>query len=932
MARSIQGSPFVRKVVIPESEETATAESDAITSPMAMTSDISGMGEFTSPRTVRAEDASSLGDTPSQRKSTRVRKSTLLATFATAANDLPSSSSEVNEEIKSKLTISDGPSHGKNIKSAPPKIIIENELLDWCQSDSKSELNVKKKVEQLVTELEGKPEEALLQLLNCVLLISGVQAQIKSDDLNVDDPAQVVLRFLNNDKLLRSPEVVLLGKRVTKDVYKKYFELFKCIGSAGMGIDAVVAVVASELIPWLTTLSSASLRALRISATVAALALLSGSCECARGLQRSAESTKRVAKRVAEVSSKVAAVEQVMQTLFDSVFVQRYRDVCEHIRAFTVEQLVCWMEAYPSVFVDNSYLRYLGWSLSDAGAQVRTEAIQGLGKVYASEGASLVSFSERFQDRIVQVIERDGHNKNRALALLDLAVSKGLVTVDLTALLVQAISADSGFDWKRCQHVVEAAFGDSASLLSSISSKLHVEAWKEWEGGLLHFASATDIMDPLTHLHSSPLAVFWIAPRNREVLAELMQLEIVHEVYLARVAAMITEHPEMVDPDALLDFAQRTALHSEEAVKRLLPAIQQYKLASSLMQQMATNSKQTWRGILALCTAAEPPMFFLPDVVDDYWIALAQIEYRRILWLLKRSPDSLDARRAVEDLHGAVAVRIRFEDNNNPRQLELILSMWVDLLLLGKKKLEPTPLVVTDADIDCCVKKVGQCKQLQTPVGLAVAKLLLAGLITPQVALRDLCALPGDFEEHEELVNLAVEHCLALGAQSLSSKFSLVRGILNMRPNLAKPLIGGLRDALRTQTDDKALSLFVEAMSNASQQDVWALVGSVLLKDLPEVKAKAIELRPFTAAQRKKRNAQGAPGESDVPSSSAPPSSHPSSSSVLEEEKENNPSLTEEVVRESPMKKPRTRTARAKPQQSRQQDDDLDEETKIIRL
>lgn len=882
-------------------------------SPMGMTSEISGMGEFTSPRTVRAEDASSLGDTPSLRKSSRMRKSTLLATFATAASpEPPSSSTEVNEEIKSKLTISEEP-------------IVQNGILDWCLNDCK-EQSTKKKVEQVITELESKPEETLLQIVNCILLISGVQAQIEPDDLNVDDPAQVILRFLNNDKLLTSPKVTLLGKRVAKNVYKKYFELFKGIGAAGMGIDAVIGIIASDLIPWLTTLSSVSLRSLRISATVAALAMLTGSCECARGLQRSAESSKRMAKRVTEVSAKIASVEQVMQALFDSIFVQRYRDVCEDIRMLTVEQLVSWMEAYPSVFVDNSYLRYLGWSLSDASAQVRQEAIQGLAKVYSAEGASLVSFSERFQDRILQVIERDNQNKNRALALLDLALSKGLVTLDLTTLLVQAITSDSGFDWKKGKNIIEAAFGDSSHLLENLTAKLELREWKDWENSLLHFAAATEIMDPLTNLHNSPLAVFWITPKDREELLELMQLEIPHEAYFARVATMISEHPEMVDPEAFLLFVQKASVISEEAVKRLLLVIQQYKLASSLMQSLAANSKNTWRGILALCTICEPPLFFFPDVVDDYWIALAQIEYRRILWLLKRNAASLETRNTVEDLYRTVDIRTRFEDNQNLKHLEVILSIWVDLLLLGKKKLEPTPVAVTDADIDFCVKKVAQYKPLQTHVGLAIAKLLLGGLVTPQVALRDICALPGDFEEHGELVKLAVEHCLSVGSQSLSSKFNLVRGILQMRPNLAKPLLAGLREALRSQADDKALLQFIESLSKSAQPEVWSLIGSVLLKDELEIKTKALGMRSFT--QKKRINQQKNAEESDLPSSSVPKSSLPASSSASVEEdfKENTPPQV--IVKESPMKKPRTR---AQSKKKWNQDDEA-EETKIIRL
>ena len=61
----------------------------------------------------------------------------------------------------------------------------------------------------------------------------------------------------------------------------------------------------------------------------------------------------------------IAEIEKLMQLSIDAVFVQRYRDVDALLREKCVESIHAWITTYPEVFLDNAYLRYIGWSLSD---------------------------------------------------------------------------------------------------------------------------------------------------------------------------------------------------------------------------------------------------------------------------------------------------------------------------------------------------------------------------------------------------------------------------------------------------------------------------------------------------------------------------------------------------------------------------------------
>lgn len=70
-----------------------------------------------------------------------------------------------------------------------------------------------------------------------------------------------------------------------------------------------------------------------------------------------------------------------------------------------------WFSKYPSHFLDGSYLRYVGWVLSDANTHVRLEAVKALSLAYAQTeyigAGALQHFTERFKPRLVEMAMND---------------------------------------------------------------------------------------------------------------------------------------------------------------------------------------------------------------------------------------------------------------------------------------------------------------------------------------------------------------------------------------------------------------------------------------------------------------------------------------------------------------------------------------------
>uniref|UniRef100_A0A3B4YMI1 Cohesin subunit SA n=1 Tax=Seriola lalandi dorsalis TaxID=1841481 RepID=A0A3B4YMI1_SERLL len=156
----------------------------------------------------------------------------------------------------------------------------------------------------------------------------------------------------------------------------------------------------NTLISLLTELSDSYVRAFRHTCTLAAMKLLSSLVGVALSLsvgiensqklykvqktktmrQKSTPQLERVQKKITE--EKRVEIESMMDIIFKGVFLKRYRDVLPEIRSICVEELGLWMKLYSSVFLNDSYLKYMGWMMNDKIPDVRLKCVLGLQGLY----------------------------------------------------------------------------------------------------------------------------------------------------------------------------------------------------------------------------------------------------------------------------------------------------------------------------------------------------------------------------------------------------------------------------------------------------------------------------------------------------------------------------------------------------------------------
>ena len=100
-----------------------------------------------------------------------------------------------------------------------------------------------------------------------------------------------------------------------------------------------------------------------------------------------------------ELEENMDEIKNMLTYTFKSVFVHRYRDIVPEIRAICMAEIGIWMKRFPQNFLDDSYLKYIGWTLHDKVGDVRLKCLHALQPLYASHElkGKLELFTSKFK-------------------------------------------------------------------------------------------------------------------------------------------------------------------------------------------------------------------------------------------------------------------------------------------------------------------------------------------------------------------------------------------------------------------------------------------------------------------------------------------------------------------------------------------------------
>ncbi|KAH9974267.1 hypothetical protein BGW80DRAFT_1436857 [Lactifluus volemus] len=312
------------------------------------------------------------------------------------------------------------------------KINTDNALFNAIMNPSAA---LQSTVEDFLDSLKETPGAAQAELVNCVLRACGCNDTVNEDEaVDYDGVVDALDNFTEALKQDDSPLYPLTSRLPIFKKFRKSLSEFierLVVSAAELGLLYTTDLIAT-IQTWITCMSSSQLRSFRHTATVVALEILTALCDVAAAVekeadvldrQRAAEKKRKAGNKTktttgrekelegkaTEVRERKASLAEFLKELVDSVFVNRYRDLDPAIRAECVHSIGLWFKKYPGHFLDGTYLRYVGWVLSDANTLVRLEAVKSLSGVYENSDyiASLQTFTERFKPRLVEMAMRD---------------------------------------------------------------------------------------------------------------------------------------------------------------------------------------------------------------------------------------------------------------------------------------------------------------------------------------------------------------------------------------------------------------------------------------------------------------------------------------------------------------------------------------------
>lgn len=268
---------------------------------------------------------------------------------------------------------------------------------------------------------EANKEVALAELLTMLFQACGSRYIMKDAGTDVDEAVETMVAEAKMGNLDDS----IGSKKGDVRTFKGNLETFwDALVLECQDVALFDQYLMDKVMDFVIAISCTPPRNFRNVATVVGLQLVSSFVSLASKLSRSRETAQRqlnaerkkgkdgprataLAKAVAEAHDKITQVEEMMRKIHTGLFMHRYRDKDENIRICCITSIGSWIATYPSMFLQELYLKYLGFPLNDKKPNVRNSAILALQELYSVDAyiPSLALFTTRFCRRMVELAD-----------------------------------------------------------------------------------------------------------------------------------------------------------------------------------------------------------------------------------------------------------------------------------------------------------------------------------------------------------------------------------------------------------------------------------------------------------------------------------------------------------------------------------------------
>uniref|UniRef100_A0A2P2M8D1 SCD domain-containing protein n=1 Tax=Rhizophora mucronata TaxID=61149 RepID=A0A2P2M8D1_RHIMU len=299
--------------------------------------------------------------------------------------------------------------------------ISDQSLIEVIKSDGRQ---IPHFVKLWVEQYEKDPKSAMVELLTMLFEACGAKYYIKKellDETDVDDVVVTLVDFAKKGEIEDHQSSKRKDFKNFKDSLLSFWDNLVVECQNGPLFDKVLF---DRCMDYIIALSCTPPRVYRQVASLIGLQLVTSFITVAKTLGTQRETTQRqlnaekkkrtdgprlesLNKRLSMTHDKIVVLEDMMRKIFTGLFVHRYRDIDPNIRMSCIESLGVWILSYPSLFLQDLYLKYLGWTLNDKNAGVRKASVLALQNLYAVDNyvTTLGLFTERFSNRMIELAD-----------------------------------------------------------------------------------------------------------------------------------------------------------------------------------------------------------------------------------------------------------------------------------------------------------------------------------------------------------------------------------------------------------------------------------------------------------------------------------------------------------------------------------------------
>lgn len=302
--------------------------------------------------------------------------------------------------------------------------------------------NLQTLVDEWIEQYRQDREGAIIELLNFIVKSSGCNGRITQRMRETMDNSVLIRSLVDEFDIDGTDYPLVMSGPQWKKFRQTFCEFINTLIKQCQYSVIYDQYMMESFISFLISLSDSQVRAFRHTATLVAMKLMTALVDVALTLsinfdnisrqceqeRRKVDARRRANERFdslmlrrQETEVNMEDIRTMLGYLFKSIFVHRYRDTFAEIRSICMQEIGVWMRRFPNHFLDDSYLKYVGWTLHDKMGEVRLKCLNTLLPLYESEeiARKMELFTNKFKDRVLAMtLDKESEVAVKAVKLI----------------------------------------------------------------------------------------------------------------------------------------------------------------------------------------------------------------------------------------------------------------------------------------------------------------------------------------------------------------------------------------------------------------------------------------------------------------------------------------------------------------------------------